>query len=102
MSSFVEWDTRFGAPLQHLWGMTETVGLPLMSPLYGPRNLPSMGKPVVGYDVRILDDKGNETPPGEIGQIAIGADPWPHGDEGVLQKPEGDGGNHAGWLVVHR
>ncbi len=72
---FAEWDVRFGAPLQHLWGMTETVGLPLMSPLYGPRNLPSMGQPVLGYEVKIFDDNGNEVPPGEVGQIVVGAEP---------------------------
>ena len=29
---FADWDERFGVPLQQLWGMTETVGLPLMYP----------------------------------------------------------------------
>ncbi len=72
---FAEWDRRFGAPLQHLWGMTETVGLPLMSPLYGPRNLASMGRPVLGYEVKIVDNDGNEVPPGQIGQIVVAAKP---------------------------
>jgi carnitine-CoA ligase len=72
---FDEWKHRFGAPLQHLWGMTETVGLPLMSPLYGPRHLPSMGKPVLGYDVRIVDEVGDDVLPGEVGQIIVGGIP---------------------------
>ena len=72
---FAEWHGRFGAPLQHLWGMTETVGLPIMSPLYGPRNLLAMGHPVLGYDLQIVDDNGNKLPPGEIGQITVSAVP---------------------------
>jgi crotonobetaine/carnitine-CoA ligase len=71
---FTVWDRRFGAPLQHLWGMTETVGLPLMSPLYGPRNLASMGRPVLGYEVKIVDDRDNAVPPGEVGQIVVAGD----------------------------
>ena len=72
---FVEWDLQFGVPLQHLWGMTETVGLPLMRPLCGRRCLTAMGRPVPGYEVKIVDDGGNEIPPGEIGQIIVAAAP---------------------------
>ena len=98
---FAEWDTRFTAPLQHLWGMTETVGLPLMSPLYGPRNLPSMGKPVLGYDVRIIDDDGNETPPGEIGQIVVAADPGRTVMKGYFKNPKAtDETLRDGWLYT--
>ena len=98
---FAEWDMRFGAPLQHLWGMTETVGLPLMSPLYGPRNLPSMGKPVLGYDVRIFDDEGNETSPGEVGQIVIGADPGRTVMKGYFKNPEATNETiRDGWLYT--
>jgi acyl-CoA synthetase (AMP-forming)/AMP-acid ligase II len=30
----------------------------------------SVGTPVVGFDLRIIDDDGNELPPGEVGEIA--------------------------------
>ncbi len=31
----------------------------------------SMGLPTPGHDVAVIDDKGNEVPPGEIGEIAV-------------------------------
>jgi acyl-coenzyme A synthetase/AMP-(fatty) acid ligase len=34
----------------------------------------SMGKPAPGYDVRVIDFDGNETPPGEEGDIALRGD----------------------------
>ncbi len=40
----------------------------------------SMGKPAPGCDVRIIDEDGNELPPGELGDIAL----W--GDNPTLMK----------------
>ena len=40
----------------------------------------SMGKPAPGCDVRIIDEDGNELPPGELGDIAL----W--GDNPALMK----------------
>ena len=98
---FAEWDRRFGAALQHLWGMTETVGLPIMSPLYGPRSLASMGWPVLGYDVKIIDDDGNEVPPGQVGQIVVAADPGRTVMKGYFKnKKATDETIRDGWLYT--
>lgn len=70
-----EWHRRFGAPLQQLWGMTETVGLPVMSPLHGDRRLLAMGRPVLGYELKVVDDAGQELPPGEPGQLIVRGTP---------------------------
>src|SRR5437016_4933091 len=53
-----DWHTRFGAPLLQIWGMTETMSLPLMQPLDLPRKPLSMGMPVLGYTCKIVDDAG--------------------------------------------
>jgi carnitine-CoA ligase len=74
-AEFGEWDRRFGIPLQQLWGMTETVGLPLMSPLFGDRRLTSVGQPVEGYDVVVRGPDGEPVPPGEPGEITVRAEP---------------------------
>ena len=72
---FADWDERFGIPMQQLWGMTETVGLPLMSPLAGDRRLASIGQPVEGYEVVVRGDRGEPVVPGEPGEITVRADP---------------------------
>jgi crotonobetaine/carnitine-CoA ligase len=69
------WHRRFGAPLQQLWGMTETCGLPVMSPLNGRRNLLAMGRPVVGYEVKVVDDAGNEVALDEPGELIVRGTP---------------------------
>ncbi|MBI4532063.1 MAG: AMP-binding protein [Candidatus Latescibacteria bacterium] len=98
---FDEWDRRFGAPLQHLWGMTETVGLPLMSPLYGKRHLPAMGRPVLGYEVKVIDNDGNELHPGEVGQIIVSADPGRTVMKGYFKNPRATEETiHDGWLYT--
>lgn len=70
-----EWHRRFGAPLQQLWGMTETCALPVMSPLTGNQRLAAMGRPVLGYEVKVVDDEGKEVPPGTPGQLIVRGSP---------------------------
>jgi crotonobetaine/carnitine-CoA ligase len=70
-SQYEEWHRRFGAPLQQLWGMTETCSLPIMSPLSGERRLKAMGKPVLGYEVKVVDGLGEETGVGDPGEVIV-------------------------------
>ena len=70
-AQYEEWNSRFGVPLQQLWGMTETCSLPVMSPLTGDRNLRAMGRPVVGYDLKVVDEVDNEVEPGQPGQLIV-------------------------------
>lgn len=69
-AQYADWHRRFGAPLQQLWGMTETCSLPVMSPLFGDRKLLAMGRPVPGYDLKVVDD-GREAPIGGAGQLIV-------------------------------
>lgn len=47
----------------------------------------SMGKPSPGFDVRIIDEDGNDLPPGEPGDIALSADN-PALMKGYWEQPE--------------
>jgi crotonobetaine/carnitine-CoA ligase len=68
--------------------MTETVGLPVMSPLTGERNLLAMGRPVVGYECRVVDGKGREAPAGEPGELTVRGIPGRTLMLGYLKNPE--------------
>ena len=66
-----EWAERFDAPLLQLYGMTETVGPPLMNPIDYERNNLSIGLPALGYEVMLGDDEGKPVAHGETGQILV-------------------------------
>lgn len=54
------------------WGQTECYGLG-WPPLGDEREekLGALGLPLPGFEVTVLDDDGNELPPGEVGEMAI-------------------------------
>ena len=83
-----EWSTRFGIPLLQLWGMTETVGLPLTVPLNGPRDNMCMGLPTAGYEVKVVDEAGREVRAGVPGEIVVRAEPGWNVTRGYFKNPE--------------
>lgn len=94
-----EWDERFKAPLLQLWGMTETMGPPLMNPLNFRRDNMSMGLPVMGYRVAVVDDTGKPVPQGEIGQIVVSGEPGRTLMKGYFKNPEATAETICdGWL----
>ena len=72
---FEDWHARFGASLMQIWGMTETMSLPLMQPLDLPRKPLSMGMPVLGYECKVVDADGKEVPPGTVGELVVSGFP---------------------------
>lgn len=67
----MEFEETFSTKLLQMYGMTETVGVPLINPINDIRKNMSIGKPSVGYEVTLLDENGNEVADGEVGQIAV-------------------------------
>ena len=69
-----EWEDGTGLSIYDGYGQTETVLL-----VANYRCIPvrpgSMGKPVPGFTVAIIDEDGEELPPGEEGQIAVKVKP---------------------------
>src|SRR5262249_8265063 len=72
---FAEWHERFGARLMQIWGMTETMSLPLVHPLDLPPKPLAMGMPVLGYECRVVDETGLEVPPGTVGELMVAGVP---------------------------
>ena len=65
---------RLGVPVIDHWWQTES-GWPMAANCVGLGMLPvkpgSPTKPVPGYDIRVLDDRGSETRAGQIGSIVV-------------------------------
>jgi acyl-CoA synthetase (AMP-forming)/AMP-acid ligase II len=59
---------EFGCGLIELYGLTEGV-FTILSPEDFERKVDSVGKPVLGSDIRILGDDDRELAPGETGEI---------------------------------
>jgi len=83
-----EWQERFRVPLLQAWGMTETMGPPLLNPLHFRRDNMSMGLPVMGYRVRLVDDDGHPVALGEIGQIVVAGEPGRTLMKGYFKNPQ--------------
>jgi len=60
---------RFSGELLELWGLTEGVATTL-KPEDMEEKLESVGLPLMGWDVAIIDEQGLELPRGEVGEIA--------------------------------
>ncbi len=94
-----DWQQRFAAPLLQLWGMTETMGPPLMNPIFEQADNMSMGRPVMGYEVRLVNDEGAEVAAGEIGQIIVRGLPGETLMAGYLDNPQATAQTlRGGWL----
>jgi len=71
----LEWaQDKLGVPVIDHWWQTET-GWPMCSNCLGDELLPivpgSPARPVPGYDVRVLDEQGEEVGPGTIGALVV-------------------------------
>ena len=82
------WHERFGTRLMQIWGMTETMSLPLMHPLDLPPKPLAMGMPVVGYDVKIVDEHGDDAAPGIVGELLVRGEPGVSLMKGYFKNPE--------------
>ena len=66
-----EVEAAFGQPLHNGYGLTETSPTVSSTRLDAPRSDLSIGPPVPGIEVRIVDGEGHAVPPGEIGELHV-------------------------------
>jgi acyl-CoA synthetase (AMP-forming)/AMP-acid ligase II len=70
-----EFEDRFGIPVLQAYGQTEAFGgiaiESVKDVLAGRRRPGSVGRPLPGVEVKIVDDGGTEVVPGEIGEILV-------------------------------
>ncbi len=75
----------FGFEIIEGWGLTEAGANNSVNPVDGKKKIGSIGKPMKGTLIKIVDDEGNELPPGEQGEIVISG---PMLMKGYWNKPE--------------
>ncbi len=74
-------------PIMDTWWQTETGGF-MITPLpITPLKPGSATKPFFGNEVAIVNDEGNEVPPGEEGKLVIKS-PWPGMARTIYKDPE--------------
>lgn len=64
-------EAAFGARFLPVWGCTEATGVGLGMLANGPRRPGSTGKIIPTYEMRITDEEGYPTAPGETGELWI-------------------------------
>jgi acetyl-CoA synthetase len=60
-----------GVTINEMFGQTEVNYLVGNSHAFWPAKPGSIGRPYPGHRVALIDDDGNEVPPGEIGEVAV-------------------------------
>ncbi|MCS7280151.1 MAG: benzoate-CoA ligase family protein [Desulfobacterota bacterium] len=70
---FFRWKERFGLEILDGIGSTEVLHI-FCSNRPGEIKPGSAGKPVPGYELKIVDEEGREVPPGEIGTLLVKGD----------------------------
>ena len=68
--TFREFEQRTGQAILERYGMTET-GMNTSNPLHGERLPGTVGLPLSGVSVRIVDDYGTEVAADEVGQLLV-------------------------------
>ncbi|MEA1960078.1 MAG: crotonobetaine/carnitine-CoA ligase [Bacillota bacterium] len=64
-------EERFNVRLFNSYGLTESLVGVIGDFPFGERNWPSIGRPGLSYEAKIIDEEGNELPPNSIGEIYI-------------------------------
>ncbi|MFQ5960157.1 MAG: AMP-binding protein, partial [Candidatus Methylomirabilales bacterium] len=80
-----QFETRYGVPIYEGYGLTEAAPVLTENPPLGHRKVGSVGPPLPGVEVRVVDGAGKDVPTGEVGEIvARGGNIM----QGYLNRPE--------------
>ncbi len=75
----------FGIEITEGWGLTEAGANNSANPFDGVKKIGSIGLPMKGTKMKVVDDQGNEVPTGQQGEILIAG---PQIMKGYWNKPE--------------
>lgn len=89
------WEALTGHRILERYGMTETL-ITLSNPYDGERRAGSVGLPVPGCEVRVVDDAGRDVAQGELGELWVRG---PHLMQGYWNRPrESAEASSEGWF----
>ncbi len=84
-----EWtrfEERFGVRLVEGYGLSETLGICTCNPaVFGRVKRHCIGLPVLGREIRVIDENGADRPAGEVGRIIVKGEPL---FSGYYKNPE--------------
>jgi long-chain acyl-CoA synthetase len=80
-----EFKEKFGSEIIEGWGLTETASSGCINPVGGPKKAGSIGRPMPGAQLKIVDDKDMEVPQGQQGEIILRT---PGMMKGYWKRPE--------------
>lgn len=66
-----QFEERYGVYMLEGYGPTEAAPVVSVNPLHGIRKLGSVGPPLPGIEVQVVDDDDNPLPVGEIGELCV-------------------------------
>ncbi len=76
---------KFGFEIIEGWGLTETGASGCCNPPDGPKKVGSIGRPMPGVELKIVDDQDREVPQGQQGEIILRT---PAMMKGYWKRPE--------------
>ncbi|MBM7368963.1 class I adenylate-forming enzyme family protein [Gordonia hydrophobica] len=89
-------ETRFQVPIVEGYGLSETTTASAINPLVGLRKPGTVGPPLPGQRIRIVDHELNDVEPGQTGEVLIAGDVVM---AGYLNRPEATADTIVdGWL----
>jgi long-chain acyl-CoA synthetase len=85
LETFNRFKETFGFEISEGWGLTEAGGINTSNPLEGVKKVGSIGVPMKGIEMRVVDNAGNPLPTRQDGEIVIRG---PMLMRGYWNKPE--------------
>jgi acyl-CoA synthetase (AMP-forming)/AMP-acid ligase II len=79
-------EDRFGCIVREEYRLSEISPVAGLSDPSEVRKVRSLGRPIDGVELRVVDDQGGEVP---VGRCRGASDPRPQRDEGLLQPARG-------------